>query len=105
MLFFIAPYLLSVNYTSVGELLPRNLFSLTPCAQLGGCFLAGNSRANENVALASMHPVWNRLHNFYAKEINILGNSKPNLFPSIAAVKLNRDKIIFEEARKIVIGI
>ena len=52
-----------------------------------------------------MYNIWTRLHNFYAEEINILGKSKPNVFPSIAAGKLNRDKIIFEEARKIVIAI
>ena len=52
-----------------------------------------------------MHTIWTRLHNFYAEEINIPGKSKPNVFPSIAAGKLNRDKIIFEETRKIVIAI
>ena len=56
-------------FTSHKILLP-NPFRNAPCAQLGGCFLAGDTRVNENTALASMHTIWTRLHNFYAEEIN-----------------------------------
>ena len=97
--------MLSVNSTSVGNLLPPNPFNYEPCTQLGGCFLAGNTRANENTALASMHTVWVRLHNFFAEKIHFFGRLKPGVFPTIALKAPNRNTIIFEEARKIVIAI
>ena len=100
----IAPYL-KVRKTRVGDLLPRNPSSNEPCNRIAGCVLAGDTRVNENTALAAMHTVWVRLHNVYAKIIDTLGKVKPKKFPTIASKKRNRNKIIFEEARKIVIAI
>ena len=99
-----APYL-RVRKTRVGDLLPRNPSSNEPCAEIAGCVLAGDTRVNENTALAAMHTVWVRLHNVYAKRIDRLGKRRPRQFPTIAPRRRNRNKIIFEEARKIVIAI
>ena len=52
-----------------------------------------------------MHTVWVRLHNFYADKIDIIGKLKPNIFPTIALGAPDRNTIIYEEARKITIGI
>ena len=102
--FFIAPYL-RVTKTRVGDLLPPEPLSDEPCTRQGGCFLAGNTQVNENTALATMQTVWVRLHNLYAKVIDNLGKLKPRVFPTIAPGKSDRNTIIFQEARKIVIAI
>ena len=91
--------------TRVGDLLPLDPLSDEPCTRQGGCFLAGDTRVNENTALATMHTVWVRLHNVYAKVIDSLGKLKPGVFKTIAPGKEDRNTIIFEEARKIVIAI
>ena len=91
--------------TRVGDLLPLDPLSDEPCTRQGGCFLAGDTRVNENTALATMHTVWVRLHNVYAKVIDSLGKLKPGVFKTIAPGKKDRNTIIFEEARKIVIAI
>ena len=91
--------------TRVGDLLPPDPLSDEPCTRQGGCFLAGDTRVNENTALATMHTVWVRLHNVYAKVIDSLGKLKPGVFKTIAPGKKDRNTIIFEEARKIVIAI
>ena len=93
------PYL-KVRKIRVGHLLPRNSLSDEPCARIGGCVLAGDTRVNENTALAAMHTVWVRLHNVYAKRIDRLGKRRPRQFPIIAPRRRNRNKIIYEEARK-----
>ena len=67
--------------------------------------MAGDSRANENTALASMHTVWVRLHNYYAGEIDKRGENNPTRFQTIAPNQPDRNTIIYEEARKIVIAI
>ena len=69
--------------------------------------MAGDTRVNENTALAGMHTIWVRLHNFYAEKIDALGNlfRFTRQFPTIAPDAPDRNTIIFEEARKIVIGI
>ena len=103
--FIIAPLLRVTRTANVGDLLPPNPFNDEPCTELGGCFLAGDTRANENTALASMHTVWVRLHNFYAQKIDLLGRLKGKIFPTIALNQPDRNTIIFEEARKIVIAI
>ena len=103
-MFFIAPFL-RVTKTRVGDLLPPDPLSDEPCTRQGGCFLAGDTRVNENTALATMHTVWVRLHNVYAKVIDSLGKLKPGVFKTIAPGKKDRNTIIFEEARKIVIAI
>ena len=100
----IAPYL-RVRKTRVGDLLPPDPLSGDPCTEIDGCVLAGDTRVNENTALAAMHTVWVRLHNVYAKVIDQLGRRKPKDFPTIARGRRNRNTIIFEEARKIVIAI
>ena len=54
-----------------------------------------------------MHTIWVRLHNFYAEKIDAFGQEFPvtQLFPTIAPNAPDRNTIIFQEARKIVIGI
>ena len=54
-----------------------------------------------------MHTIWVRLHNFYARKIEALGTiaANTNQFLSIAPNAPDRNTIIFEEARKIVIAI
>ena len=94
-----------MSKTRVGDLLPPDPLSDEPCTRQGGCFLAGDTRVNENTALATMHTVWVRLHNVYAKLIDSLGKLKPGVFKTIAPGKKDRNTIIFEEARKIVIAI
>ena len=94
-----------MSKTRVGDLLPPDPLSDDPCTGQGGCFLAGDTRVNENTALATMHTVWVRLHNVYAKLIDSLGRLEPGVFQTIAPGKKDRNTIIFEEARKIVIAI
>lgn len=57
--------------TSEGDLLPFNEAGL---ANAGGdsdtLFLAGDIRANENIALTAMHTIWVREHNFWAEQIS-----------------------------------
>ena len=54
-----------------------------------------------------MHTIWVRLHNFYARKIDALGKvaATTNQLSSIAPDAPDRNTIIFEEARKIVIAI
>lgn len=54
-----------------------------------GCFLTGDVRANEQLALTSMHTLWLREHNRIA---NILSDLNPTW----------NGELIFQEARKIV---
>jgi len=78
--------------TSRGDLLPFDPENERPCREIKGCFLAGDIRVNENIALTSMHTVFLRLHNIYAtklKQVNPRWSSNT----------------IFQETRKIIIGI
>ncbi|MCA9111080.1 MAG: peroxidase [Planctomycetaceae bacterium] len=78
--------------TSEGNLLPFNEAGL---ANAGGTsdalFLAGDVRANENVALSSMHTIWVREHNRIATE---LAAQDPTL----------TDEQLYQQARAIVTG-
>ncbi|MEZ6053455.1 MAG: peroxidase family protein [Planctomycetaceae bacterium] len=78
--------------TSEGDLLPFNEAGL---ANAGGTsdalFLAGDVRANENVALSSMHTIWVREHNRIATE---LAAQDPTL----------TDEQLYQQARAIVTG-
>ena len=65
--------------TRVGQLLPLQP-SDELCNQRGGCFVAGDSRVNENTALAAMHTVWVHLHDYYAGEIEKLSSDRPGTF-------------------------
>jgi Ca2+-binding RTX toxin-like protein len=56
--------------TSDGDLLPYNVDGHENAGGTGDTlFLAGDVRANENIALASMHTVWVREHNRIATEM------------------------------------
>ena len=48
--------LLPIDNSQLGE-------PLSLCEDLGSCFLAGDTRVNEQAALAAMHTVWVREHN------------------------------------------
>ncbi|XP_028413497.1 lactoperoxidase-like [Dendronephthya gigantea] len=76
-----------------GDFLPDNDCRLTfpsdLCRLLGGCFLAGDGRTSEQMALACMHTLFLREHNRIAEE---LGRLNPSW---------NGDKI-YNETRKIV---
>ena len=52
-----------------------------------------------------MHTVWIRLHSYYAKFIDDFSRPRPGTFPTLALDNPERNIIIFEEARKIVIAI
>ena len=52
--------------TRSGNLLP---LSNEPCDTIGGCSLAGDPRADENIALYSMHTLWIREHNRVVKKL------------------------------------
>jgi len=78
--------------TSDGDLLP---FNTTGLDNAGGpfdtLFLAGDVRANENVALTAMHTLWVREHNRLADEI---AADDPSL----------SDEEIYQAARRIVVA-
>ena len=57
--------LLPIDNSQLGE--PNSL-----CENLGGCFLAGDNRVNEQAALAAMHTLWVREHNKIATELRRL---------------------------------
>ena len=59
------PNLLPIDNSQLGE--PNSL-----CENLGGCFLAGDIRVNEQAALAAMHTLWVREHNEIATELRRL---------------------------------
>ena len=48
------------------------------CRVKGGCSLAGDMRADENIALLSMHTLWAREHNRIAKELKKINPSWNN---------------------------
>ena len=77
-----------------GDLLPLAEEDRDPCNEKngGGCFLGGDTRANENIALLAMHTIWVRLHNQYAKKLSCIHP------------EWNGD-IIYHETRKIIIAI
>ena len=100
----ISAALMNVTNTLVGDLLPDNPESDEPCQKVGGCFLAGDRRVNENTALATMHTVWVRLHNVYVKQIKKEFQKDPGTFQSASKSTKEKDEIIFQEARKMVIA-
>ncbi|XP_057290801.1 lactoperoxidase-like [Hydractinia symbiolongicarpus] len=76
--------------------MPNNLLPIDnepddACKTRGGCFLCGDIRCNENLALTTMHILWTREHNRIAAELKRI-----NSFWS--------DSRLFEESRKIVIA-
>lgn len=76
--------------TSVGDLLPFNEAGLENAGGTSASlFLAGDIRANENVALTAMHTIWVREHNRIADE---LATQDPTL----------SDEEIYQRARAIV---
>lgn len=79
--------------TSTGNLLPYLKTTLKPplsiCQVFGGCFDAGDFRANEQIALASMHTMWIREHNRIARVLKNLNKHWDG-------------ERIYQEARKIV---
>ena len=95
---------MKIKSTTVGDLLPDNSQSDEPCQEIGGCFLAGDRRVNENTALAAMHTVWVRLHNVYATLITEAFDKDPQTFQSVSKSTEEKDEIIFQEARKMTIA-
>lgn len=76
--------------TSEGDLLPFNEAGLDNAGGTSDTlFLAGDIRANENIALIAMHTIWVREHNFWAEEI-----AAENLEMS--------DEAIYQQAKAIV---
>lgn len=71
-----------------GDLLP---LTSEPCVTQGGCSISGDTRADENIALYSMHTVWIREHNRIATHLK-------RKHPSY-----NEEKL-YQETRKIVIA-
>ena len=59
------------------------------CRSRGGCSLVGDGRADENIALLSMHTVWVREHNRIAQELKLLNPGWNN-------------NLLFDTTRKIV---
>ena len=70
------------------DLLPRDPAS-EECVGEEQCFLAGDSRVNEQVGLTAFHTIFNREHNRIADEIQRLN-------PDFSAER------VYQEARKIV---
>lgn len=85
--------LLTSEDAELGELLPFNVFGLEnaglPGQDPASLFLAGDVRANENVALMAMHTLWMREHNRLARRL-------ANLYPKSTGDEL------YESARAIV---
>ena len=96
---------MKVFQTDKGTLLPLNFNNDEPCRERGGCFLAGDRRVNENTALAGMHTVWVRLHNVYARLISEEFDKDPQRFEFTSKSKEEKDDVIFQESRKLVIAI
>ena len=90
--------------TDKGTLLPLNSTNNEPYQERGGCFLAGDRRVNENTALAGMHTVWVRLHNVYARLISEKFDKHPQSFESASKTKEEKEEIIFQESRRMVIA-
>lgn len=78
--------------TSGDDLLPKNTAGLPNGGGTGAyLFLAGDVRANEQIALTAMHTLWVREHNHWA---DLLSERYPDL----------SDEAIYQSARKIVIA-
>ncbi|CAF0794048.1 unnamed protein product [Rotaria sordida] len=54
-----------------------------------GCFLAGDHRVNEQVALIAVHTIWVRQHNRFAKKLSLLNSNWT-------------DEQVYQETRKII---
>ena len=75
------------------DLLPSNPLSNNACKnRTGGCYLAGDGPVNEHIGLVGLHTIFLRLHNIIAARLRDL-NEHWN------------DENIFQETRKIIIGI
>ena len=86
---------LITGFLKVGKhhLLPSNPLSNNACKnRTGGCYLAGDGRVNEHIGLVGLHTIFLRLHNIIAARLRDL-NEHWN------------DENIFQETRKIIIGI
>ena len=71
--------LLKITKTkSSGDLLPFDTSELMApgsfCRPMGGCFLAGDTRSNEQQALAAMHTLFVREHNRIVRNLNTINS-------------------------------
>ena len=95
--------------TSANNLLPKNTFNLSNRGgdDQHGLFLAGDVRANENLALLVAHNLWMREHNYWADTIR---TSKPTLDGDSAfeiarvLVKAIMQKIVYDEFLPALLG-
>ena len=55
-------------------MLPNDPSSKEACRNRGGCYIAGDIRSNENMALTVMHTIWMRQHNKIAQELKRLNS-------------------------------
>ena len=103
--------LLKTLQSKNGDLLPRDNNTLMApnnfCLDLGGCFLAGDGRSNEQMVLASMHTLFLREHNRIAtnlKNINRHWNGEKIYQETRKIVGAVLQKITYKDFLPIIIG-
>ncbi len=103
--------LLVTDDALLGDLLPYNVFGMGNASLPGqdptSLFLAGDVRANENVALTAMHTLWVREHNTWAQKLaNRFPSSTPDEIYETARVIVGAEiqSITFREFLPVLLG-